>query len=55
MRLFLFIIISVTLLSVLLLINMWPRFLDDALEFPIYAYVALITIFLALTPLVQRK
>ena len=39
-------IIIITLLSTLLLINIWPRFLSDALEFSWYLYVALIVLLL---------
>jgi len=37
-------IIIITLLSTLFLIKIWPRFRNDALEFPWYGYVILIVI-----------
>jgi amino acid permease len=39
-------IVIITLLSTLLLINVWPRFRNDALEFTWYWYVILIVILL---------
>ena len=38
-------IIVITLLSTLLLLNIWPRFRYDALSVPWYAYVILIVLF----------
>lgn len=46
-------IIVITLLSTLLLLNIWPRFRYDALSFPLYAYVILIIIFAI--PLLIKK
>lgn len=37
-------ILIVTLLSTLFLIKIWPRFRNDALEFPWYWYVILIVL-----------
>jgi len=37
--------VIVTLLSTLFLINIWPRFLNDVLEFPWYLYIILIVLF----------
>ena len=39
-------IIITTILAVLLLINVWPRFRSDAMSFPWYAYLVLLVIFL---------
>ena len=39
-------IILITLLSAFLLINIWPRFLDDILEVSWYVYVIIIIILL---------
>jgi hypothetical protein len=36
--------IIITLLSTLFLVNVWPRFRNDVLEFPWYGYVILIAI-----------
>jgi hypothetical protein len=46
-------IVIVTLLFTLLLLNIWPRFLNDALEFPLYAYIILIV--LVSIPFFRRK
>jgi len=45
--------IIITLLSTLLLLNIWPRFRSDVLLVPWYAYVILIIIFLI--PLLIKK
>jgi hypothetical protein len=37
--------IIVTLLATAFLMNIWPRFRNDALEIPWYAYLILIAIF----------
>jgi hypothetical protein len=39
-------IIIITLISTLLLVNIWPRFLSDVLEVSWYFYVILIVILL---------
>ena len=39
-------IIICTIMAVLLLINLWPRFRSDAMSFPWYAYLVLLAIFL---------
>ena len=39
-------IVIVTMLSTLLLINIWPRFRNDVLEFGWYLHMILIAIFL---------
>ena len=41
-------LIIVTLLSTLLLVNLWPRFRFDAASFPWYGYVILIVLSAAL-------
>ena len=38
-------IMVITLLSTLLLLNIWPRFRSDALSVPWYAYIILIVLF----------
>lgn len=46
-------IITVSILSTLFLINIWTRFRNDVLSFPLYAYIILIIIFLI--PLFKKK
>jgi len=46
-------LIIVTMLSTLLLLSIWPRFLDDALSLPWYIYLIMDIIFLI--PLFLRK
>ena len=38
-------IVVITLLSTLLLLNIWPRFRYDVLSFPLYGYIILIVLF----------
>ena len=46
-------LIIVTLLSTLLLINVWPRFRTDAMSLDWYVYLILIIVFLI--PIIKRK
>jgi len=38
-------IIIITMLSTLLLLNFWPRFLNDVLNFPMVGYITLLVVF----------
>ncbi|NQV09448.1 hypothetical protein HQ529_06365 [Candidatus Woesearchaeota archaeon] len=48
-------IIAVTLLSTAFLIKVWPRFRNDAMEFPLYGYLILIAFFSIMWYMVRKS
>tara|TARA_Y100000034_G_scaffold102432_1_gene127290 strand:- start:6 stop:215 length:210 start_codon:yes stop_codon:yes gene_type:complete len=47
-------IVITILLGTLLLLNIWPRFLNDALEFKWYSYVALLIVFFVIKLILDK-